>query len=238
METKSFKTRKFYPPQDDLFSELDQLDLALENGDVVVVTSKIVAIHQGRCVPISQIPDKDQLVEQEADLIIKQSDSRWRITVKNNTFVSSAGIDESNADNHYVLMPSDPFAIAKEIYNFLLSKYSVINLGVVITDSTSHPMRYGATGISIAWWGFEPVAYFTGKPDLFNRPNKFTRINIADSLAGVGVFAMGELDEQTPIARIRNAPHIIFTDRDTRTELFIPPREDIYWPLLKPFFDK
>lgn len=237
MKISTIKTGLFIPPKHDLFAEINASNLKLNDGDVLVVSSKVVAIHEGRCVEIDKSVDKDSLVQQEADIYFQEADSRWRICLVHHAFLAGAGIDESNADGHYILLPKNPNESARTIWQWCREHFKVDNLGVVISDSLSMPMRYGTTGVALGWYGFEPVAYFTGKPDLFGRPAQYTRINIADSLAQVGVYAMGEMSEQTPIVRISDAPRIKFTCRDTSSELFIPPREDIYWPLLKRFYE-
>lgn len=237
MYIQAIKTKRLEPPQDDLFAALTESDLELKEEDVVVVSSKVVAIHEGRCVPVEGV-DKEELVKEEADVYVERADSRWRICLKHNTFLAAAGIDESNANDHYILLPKDPTKSAQELYNFFRKKYGIKKLGVVVTDSHSMPLRYGTLGVALGWWGFEPVEYFTGKPDLFDRPAAFTRINVADSLAVAGVFATGELAECTPLAVIREVPHITFTERDTTNELLIPPREDIYWPFLKGLYEQ
>jgi F420-0:gamma-glutamyl ligase len=237
MKIESIKTRLMQPPQDDLYKVIDEsLSLSTERS-VVVVSSKVMALHQGRALPVEG-QDKEDLVRRESEVYVEDADSRWRICLKFGTFLAGAGIDESNANNHYILLPEKPHECAYHIYRYLKNKFSLDELGVILADSHSMPLRYGTLGVAIGWYGFEPVTYFTGKPDLFGRPAKFTRINIADSLACAGVFSMGELDEQTPLCVITDIPHIRFADRDTSNELFIPPREDIYWPLLRSLYER
>lgn len=237
MNVTAIKTRIIEPPQDDVFSAIRESDLSLKERDVLVVSSKVIAIHEGRAVPIDGT-DKEQLVRDEADVYVEQADSRWRICLKFGTFLAGAGIDESNGREHYVFLPKDPHKSAKKFRTFLQDEFSVKEIGVIVADSHTMPLRYGTTGVALGWAGIEPVRYFTGDPDLFGRLAKFTRINVVDALAVCGVFAMGELSEQTPLALIRDIPHIVFSDRDTSQELLIPPREDIYWPLLRTLFEK
>src|SRR5690349_15562446 len=93
------KTRRMVPPQDDIWDVLSQALPPLEEGDVVAITSKIVAIHQGRCVAAADVSDKEHLVEAEADAWIPKASSRYGITlaIKGSTLIASAGIDASNA---------------------------------------------------------------------------------------------------------------------------------------------
>lgn len=237
MDISPIKTRIIQPPQDDVLEAIKDSSFRPQEKDVVVVSSKVVAIHEGRCVKKDEV-EKEELVKQEADVYIKKADSRWRICLKHDTFLLGSGIDESNAGEYYILLPKDPHQSARNIYDFIQETYSLSNFGVIIADSHSMPLRYGTVGVALGWHGFEPVSYFTGESDLFGRPAELTRINTVDSLATAGVFVMGELSEQTPLCVIQDAPHLSFTERNTSSELAIPPREDIYWPLLKGLYQK
>src|SRR3954471_16973686 len=84
------KTRPMLPPQDDLYAVMEASLPALQEGDVLVITSKIVAIHQGRCVTMDSVPDKEVLVEQEADAWIPRASSKYGITlaIKGGTLIA------------------------------------------------------------------------------------------------------------------------------------------------------
>jgi len=69
-------------------------------------------------------------------------------------FFSGAGIDESNSNGYYTLLPDKPFDEAERIWEFLREKHVIQNLGVIVTDSHSQPLRSGAVGISLACGGF------------------------------------------------------------------------------------
>ena len=239
MEYIPIKTRVMQPPKDDLFAVLDESLTDLRENDIVLITSKIVSIHQGRCVPVGSI-EKRTLVEQEAEYLLDFEDKLTQspLAIVHHSLFYAAGIDESNADGHYVLLPKKPFDIAEEIWKFLRKKHALENIGIIITDSHSQPLRIGATGISIAWWGFHPIESHKLKKDLFGRPIHFSVTNIVDALAGGATAVCGETNESTPIVIARNVPKLIFTKNDTRHELFKSQKEDIYYPLLKPFYDK
>lgn len=239
MEIFPIKTRLVQPPKDDLYSVLDESLTDVREGDVVAVTSKVVAIHQGRCVKNDGSVDKDELARREADFYIPKTDKNlWHLAVKYHALLLMAGIDESNAGGYFVLLPEKPNKSAKEIRRYLQKRFNIKNVGVVITDSHSIPFRYGTMGVSIGFSGFEPVKYFNGEKDLFGREFKYTRISVADSLAVIANFMMGETTEQMPLCIVRDAPHVKFTNKDTTKDLFIPPEEDIYYQLLKPLYKK
>ncbi len=236
MDLIPVKTRKLLPPKDDLFSVFDEYLPPLKEGDILLVTSKVVAIHQGRCVPKNVGVNKDDLIKQEAERYIgrEQSPGHAILTLKHHTLIASAGIDESNANNHFILWPEKIVDSAKEIWSFLRNKYRLRNLGVVLTDSHTVPLRYGVIGVSIGHFGFYPTVDLRGRPDLFGYKFTMTKQDIPDALAALGVLLMGEADECTPILIIRGYC-ATFTDKDTSNDLYVRPEDDLYKPLLDVF---
>ena len=237
MEYIPVQTRIMHPPKDDLFDLLESSVPTLREGDILLITSKIVSIHQGRCIPVGDI-SKRALVEQEAEFLIEEegSGSSAPLAITNHALFYAAGIDESNADGHYVLLPKKPFDIAEEIWHFLKEKHGLSKLGVIITDSHSQPLRIGATGVALAWWGFHPIESHKMKKDLFGRPIHFSVTNLVDALSAGASVVCGETNESTPLVLVRNVPGLVYTKEDTRHELFKSRKEDIYYPLLKPFY--
>lgn len=235
------KTRKFLPPRDDIYDLLKTSLPKLREGDVLFVTSKIVAIHQGRCVKIEPGVDKDKLIIREAEKYL----SRARVpkgyavlTLKGHTLIPSAGIDESNSNGYYILWPKKPHEAAREICQFLKRKFKLKKLAVVITDSHTFPLRYGVMGISIGFFGLRPLLDLRGQTDIFGRKLKITRVNVVDALAAFAVLLMGEAAEQTPMLVLRGVGLVKFTNRDSYSGLNIPARTDLYYPLLKVFKHK
>lgn len=239
MLVNPIKTRVLLPPKDDLYEVLDASLPRLRERDVVVVTSKVVSIGEGRCIPISTPREKKKLIECEADYLARFPENRRTLfSIKGHAIVGSAGIDESNSNGYWTLWPQDPFKSAKELWSYLRKEHRVDKLGVIISDSTSPPMRLGCTGISIGFFGLHPLLRYMGKPDIFGRLFKFERSNLVDGIAAAAVLAIGEGDEQTPIAIVRDVPTLRFVPYDTRNELLIPPKQDIYYPILKKIYDQ
>lgn len=182
--------------------------------------------------------DKDQLMYQEADFYIPRQKRKHSIvlTIKYNTLIASAGIDESNGNGYYILWPDNPQQVANEVRRYLCARFSLKKVGVIITDSKTTPLRRGTTGFTLAHSGFNALNNYIGKPDIFGRKFTMTKANIADGLGAAAVLAMGEGSEQTPLAIITNIPHITFQQRDPtkkeRKELTISFKEDLYAPLL------
>ncbi len=240
MEIITIKTRVITPPKDDIFKVLDEFCVDLKEKDILLITSKILAIHQGRCVPVDSV-DKDELIKKEADAFIPREECPGGyviLTIKNNILIPSAGIDESNADGYYILWPEHPEKEAKKICEYLKDKFSLKELAVVITDSHSTPLRRGIIGISSGFYGLNPFRDYRGNKDIFGREMKISRSNVVDSLCAAGVLLMGEGNEKTPMAVIRNVDFVEFTDEEKYGELLTSIKDDIYYPLLKNFFDK
>lgn len=231
------KTRPMLPPRDDLYAVMAESLPALREGDVVVITSKIVAIHQGRCVPMDSVADKEVLVEAEADAWIPRASSKYGITlaIKGGTLIASAGIDASNSKDHYVLWPDDPSGAAAEIGRWLKQRHGLQRLGVILSDSHCTPLRRGTTGITIGFYGFEALLDYRGTPDIFGRPLAVTLSNRADAMAAASVGLMGEGAECIPIVIVRHWPDLVFNDTAGQSGFFIPPDEDIFSPLMEGF---
>ncbi len=239
MEVRAIKTRKFLPPKDNLWELLENIK-SLDEKSIVAVTSKVVAIGEGSCIPIKDISDKDELVIKQADKYIPRSlaPNEWIMhTIKNSLLIASSGIDESNGAGYFILWPKNPQESAKKIWKFLRKKFKVKNLGVIITDSHCIPMRRGLVGISIANFGFNPLRDYRGKKDIFGRELAVSLTDIPDSLASAAVFEMGEGDEQTPIVLIKDMPYVKFSDKPyipktPYSSFVIPEKEDLFYPFL------
>lgn len=234
MELISLKTRTLRPPQDNLLNILDEILTDLREGDVVSITSKVVAIHEGRCVLINGT-DKEALVTREADALYYPDQNRKPLTIVCQALISAAGIDESNGEGYYILLPQDAFKSAEEIHSHLRKRHEINDLGVIITDSHSLPFRYGAMSVAIGCWGFEPIESHIGRTDLFGRIIQYSKTNIPDSIAAATTLVTGECDESRPITIVRNVPNLVFTDTDPRPEFFVRPEDDIYRDLYRDF---
>ena len=228
------KTRILLPPQDDIFSVLDQSLMDVQESDVIAVSSKVVAIHEGNCVPIEGT-DKKELVAQEAELLVPRDYWPSPLTVKHNAFIGTAGIDESNANGHYILLPKDPFKSAREIQQYLRTRFTIKNVGIIITDSHSAPLRRGAIGVSIGYAGFAPTINYVGQPDLFGREMKIEVGNVVDALAAGAGVVMGETNECQPVVIIRDIPNLTFTDEETKQDFLVPFAEDTFRVLYERF---
>jgi F420-0:gamma-glutamyl ligase len=130
MQFIPIKTRIFLPPKDDLFQIFDEYISEVKEGDIIFITSKILAIHQGRCIPVGTI-EKSDLIKQEADsrtISDAISGHDTYLTLKNNILIPTAGIDESNANGHYILRPEHLPEATKQIYDYFSQRFLIKNI--------------------------------------------------------------------------------------------------------------
>jgi F420-0:gamma-glutamyl ligase len=224
------KTRKFLPQKDDLYNLLDEFLPPLKEKDILVITSKIVSISQGRTVKITPTTDRIALIKKEADAYCPNQPSS--MAVKDHTLTPYAGIDRSNANGYYVLWPKQPHSEAKKIWQYLRRRHRLTNLGIIIADSFCLPFRWGHLGISIGFFGFNPLKAYAGKTDIFNRKLIRHNSNLVDALAALAVVHMGEGNEQTPLCLVRGFNQIKFDQKDYSKQFYISAADDIYTPLL------
>jgi len=233
------KISPLVPPKDSLIDKLERVLPALQEEDILVITSKVVSISEGSVLPIEGT-DKEDLIRSEADWYLDSPTfSHWRkkFTIKSGAFVGSAGVDESNGNGYYVLYPRAPFKTAQQLRAYFRRRDNLKKLGIIITDSTSMPLRRGALGFALAWYGIDPLRDYRGRPDIFDRPMRIELANLVDALAAACVFVMGEGAEQTPVAIVRNAPGVKFKERSKQLDqLILSPDNDLFAPLFfKPF---
>ena len=227
MIVKPIKTSIFHEG-DDLLAFVVSYVKKLSEKSVIVITSKIVALAEGRTAVIENAETKERLIRQESEIAIATKYT-W-LTVKDGMVMASAGIDESNANGKLILLPKDSFSTARLLRQKLCLRYGLQELGVLITDSRTIPLRAGVAGVALGYAGFRGIKDYRGTPDIFGRKFKVSRTDVADSLATAAVFVMGEGNEQQPLAIIKQAP-LTFCERVNRQELRIDIEDDMYLPL-------
>lgn len=228
-----------------IIEKIEEKKESLRDGDIIVISEKVVAVSQGRIVNLSEVKniskkakkmakeyDMDeryvQLILNEATSILGGLPGGHVILAKVNDFlIANAGIDQSNAGpNNVILLPKNPKELVWIYWKHFKKIYNLKRLGVIFADSRVQPLRKGTIGIAVATAGFEPIEDLRGHPDLFGRPLKITLRAIADDLTSAAQFLLNEGDQQTPVVIIRDA-NIEFTDNPQfTTEL--PAEECLY----------
>lgn len=226
---------------DDLEKIIAESVSQIPERSVLAVTSKIISYAQERLVAkdSSDPQQKQELVQAEADQYLPSTYSQYGMTlsIKNHTLTVNAGVDESNANGKYVLWPQNLQQAANQIWQFVRQHYQVQQVGVIISDSRTWPLRWGVVGTCLAHCGFKQLADYRGKRDLFGRKIKFVQLNVAEAIASAAVLEMGEVAEQMPLALVEEIQHIEFQDHEpTQQELQalrIELEDDVYGPFLK-----
>ncbi|SYX09457.1 F420-0--gamma-glutamyl ligase,putative folate metabolism gamma-glutamate ligase,F420-0:Gamma-glutamyl ligase [Chlamydia poikilotherma] len=235
MKVTPIVTRKVHV-YDDLYELLEESLPSLSENSVIALSSKVLSLCEGAVVD-TKTTTKEALIKQESDAYVYSAFHDLYLTKKHGILIPSAGIDESNAQDYYVLYPRDLLASTNALGVWLKNFYHLENLGVIIVDSHTTPMRRGVLGLGLCWYGFSPLYSYVGKPDCFGRPLRMTQINLLDALAVSAVLCMGEGDEHTPLALIEDAPKISFHSSPTLHSdlslLGIDETEDLYGPILR-----
>lgn len=216
----------------------------LQDGDVLVITSKIVSKAEGRQVNLRNVVpgDEAKFIAQQTqkdprivELVLRESCriSRQRtgvlITEHHLGFVSAnAGIDQSNVtgdNDHVLLLPEDPDATAQEMRSRLVDETGA-TVGLIISDSHGRPFRMGNVGVAIGVAGMPAVLDLRGQPDLFGRTLQVSTQAYADLVASAAHLACGEGNEGLPVTLIRG---LHFENIDGRASDLNRPREqDLY----------
>lgn len=229
MQVKPIKTRVF-KENENLLAFIRTHVPKIPERSVIVVTSKIVALSEGRTAEHKNLLTKQNLIKKESDFAFP---TKWVwLTLKDGFVVASAGIDESNADGKLILLPKNSYRSAARLRRALMKAYKVQELAVIIPDSRTVPLRAGATGMAIGYAGMKGLRDYRGKTDIFGRAFRFERVGVADCLATAAMVAMGDGAERQPLALITGAPVEFVSSVDPK-ELYIPVEDDIYLPFLK-----
>lgn len=206
----------------------------IHEGMILAITSKIVSLAEKRVVEKST-ENKTDLIKKEAQYFLGKTAYNCHLTIHHGLLLPAAGIDESNCDgDKYILLPISPYDSAQKLHQDLSAKWKLKNLGILLTDSHTSPLRRGVTGIALAHWGFAAITDKKDSPDLFNRLITMTAINNVDALSSAAVWCMGETDESRPLAVISGAD-VQWTTSSSAKEVQISPEEDLYSPLLADF---
>lgn len=229
MIIKPIKTKIFYEG-DDLTVFIESNIKKLKEGSILVVTQKIVSLAEKRTVLPKDEFTKERIIKKESQFAMR-SKYAW-LTIRDGMVMSAAGVDESNGGGKLILLPKDSFKTAANLRKRLMRSYKLKNFGVIITDSRLLPLRAGITGVALGYAGFRGLEFHKGKKDIYGRPIKSARTDVADSLAAAAVLTMGEGAEMCPLAIIEGA-EIGFIEKINKKELVIDVKDDRYQPLFE-----
>jgi coenzyme F420-0:L-glutamate ligase/coenzyme F420-1:gamma-L-glutamate ligase len=201
----------------------------LVDGDVLVVTSKIVSKAEGRLVPVD--PDDPAaakaLVEEEAVRVLRRRGDLL-ITETTHGFVcANSGVDLSNVERgQAALLPVDSDRSARKLRDGLRARRGV-SVGVVITDTVGRTWRRGLTDVAIGCAGVAAVIDLRGTEDALGRELHATEVAVADELAAAAELVMGKA-RGIPVAVVRGVDPAWLRDGSVRGEIVRPPAEDLF----------
>ena len=207
-------------PKDDLTDQLlSSSKTSLENGDVLVISQKVISKHEGRVVNLeSVIPselsigiasayDKDpklvQVILSESERIVRMEHGVIIVQTKHGFICANAGIDESNVENGYAtLLPKDSDESAKKIRKQIMQQTGK-KIAVLISDTFGRPFRMGQTDHAIGISGMDVILHYEGIPDTFGKILRVTATAICDELCSAAELVMGKT-KKCPAAIIKN----------------------------------
>ncbi|WP_213453596.1 coenzyme F420-0:L-glutamate ligase [Rhizomonospora bruguierae] len=197
-------------PGDDLPALITAAAPWLRDGDVLVVTSKIVSKAEGRLVdlppagPARDAARRDVLAAETARTVAARGGTR--IVQTHHGFVmANAGIDSSNVEpDRVVLLPKDPDASARHLRTELRERYG-LDVAVVVSDTMGRPWRLGLTDVALGAAGIGALRDHRGQVDPYGNELHLTQMAVVDQLAGAAELVKGKRD-RVPVAVVRGYP--------------------------------
>lgn len=195
-------------PGDDLATlALDALaagGLALRDGDVLVVTSKVVSKAEGRV----RDGDRDSALAEETDRVVARRGPTTIVRTRLGLTMAAAGIDASNVEaGRIVLLPLDPDASARRL-RAEIARRTGRTVGVVVTDTAGRAWRDGQTDIAVGAAGLVVAEDFAGRVDAHGNELAVTLPAVADEIAGAAELAQGKLGAR-PLALVRGRADLV-----------------------------
>ncbi|MFC6019400.1 coenzyme F420-0:L-glutamate ligase [Plantactinospora solaniradicis] len=192
---------------DDLAALISTAAPWLRDGDVLVVTSKIVSKAEGRVVDVPvDGPEREaartEILAGETARPVARRGSTRIVQTHHGFVMASAGIDASNVDrSRLVLLPKDPDASARGLRAAIREQHGA-DVVVIVSDTMGRPWRNGLTDVALGVAGMPAVRDHRGEVDPYGNKLSITQMAVVDELAGAGELVKGKCD-QVPVAVIR-----------------------------------
>lgn len=228
-----------------ILDALTRADLTLEDGDVVVVTHKIISKAEGCAVKMDEVTpsawattlaeatNKDsRLVEvilRGSRDVVRQREGTLIMETRHGWICANAGVDRSNvsgpAGEIALTLPEDPDASAQRIRERLLAATGA-DVAVIITDTHGRVWRLGTVNVALGVAGMLPIADLRGQPDMFGYTLRVTTVARADELSAAAGLVTGQAAEGLPVVLIRGADYPRGDGR--ATDMQRPPDKDLF----------
>lgn len=200
----------------------------LQDGDVLVVTQKVVSKAEGRLVEVNpEDPlSHKRLVEEEAARVVRRRGDLIITETRHGFICANSGVDLSNVERGYAaLLPIDSDRSARRVRDIVRARLGV-SVGVIVSDTFGRPWRKGLTDVAIGVAGFAGVVDLRGTPDSLGRIMQVTEVAVADEVASAAELVMGK-SSGIPVAVVRGLDPEWFRDSAIQ-ELVRPPQEDLF----------
>ena len=212
--------KKDIQPSDDVVELLlSSSKTTLENGDVVVISQKIISKHEGQVIKLESIipselsvgiasaygkdPKLVEAIMSESQRIVRMEHGVIIVETKHGFICANAGIDESNVEDGYAtLLPKNSDTSAQKIRSKILEKTGK-KVAVIISDTFGRPFRMGQTDHAIGVSGINSILHYEGTPDTFGKTLRVTATAIADELCSAAELVMGKTKKR-PVAITKN----------------------------------
>ena len=208
----------------DLAAAIADAAPGLRDGDIVVVTSKVVSKAEGRVARAG----REQAIDAETVRVVARRGQTRIVETRQGLVLAAAGVDKSNAvPGTVVLLPEDPDSSARRLRKALHDRLGA-RVGVLITDTLGRPWRNGQVDAAIGAAGLEPVRDHRGQPDTFGTPLEVTVAALADEIAAAADLVKGKT-AGIPVAIVRGLADLV-TDADGpgARALIRPASEDMF----------
>ena len=213
-------------PGDDL-AELVAGAVDLVDGDVVVVTQKVVSKAEDRLVDIDPEVGHRPLVERESVRILRRRGDLVIAETEHGFVCANAGVDLSNVEaGQAALLPVDSDRSARRIRDALRHRFSV-DVAVVVSDTFGRPWRRGVTDVAIGCAGLRPVVDLRGTTDALGRELQVTEVAVVDEIAAAAELVMGKA-AGVPVAVVRGIDPTWFGDGSVVDDVVRSPDEDLF----------
>ena len=214
-------------PGDDLVALLAEAlrDAPPQDGDVIVVTHKVVSKAEGAMADAPDEAARRRVVEAESMAVVRRR-GELTIAVTRHGFVcANAGVDRSNVEpGKLVLLPRDPDRSAHRI-RVRLERAFDVRLGVIITDTFGRPWRRGLTDVAIGISGIPAIVDYRGTRDTFGTELEVTEVAVADEIAAAADLVMGKATG-VPAAVVSGVG--LDAGEGRASDLVRPPDEDLF----------
>ncbi|MEV7965238.1 coenzyme F420-0:L-glutamate ligase [Sphaerisporangium sp. NPDC088356] len=205
-------------PGDDLAELITRALPGLADGDILVVTSKIVSKAEGR---VRQGDSRAAAIAEETERVVARRGETVIAQTRHGFVMAAAGVDASNTEPGTVLLlPEDPDASARRIRAGLKA-----NAGVILSDTFGRPWRNGLTDVAIGAAGVRPLDDFRGRSDTYGNPLSATVTALVDEIAAAAELVKGKLDG-VPVAVVRGLSHLVTAEDGPGVRPLVRPADE------------